>query len=203
MSIGEVTNVQAAFEMLLEEIEAEIELTTRGVACAATARDFHRSRDALDMAERVTAFRDRMAEMRKEWHELAPPPAENASEEDQAVERRSPGRLRRGLRTPEEPYFMPILQALEALGGAGRIDEVLLRVERSMKDVLKDVDHEPLASDPEMPRWHNTAQWARYSMVKEGLLEAESRRGVWTISPSGRQLLASGNVAVVVSAPRN
>ena len=30
MSIGEVTNVQAAFEMLLEEIEAEIELTTRG-----------------------------------------------------------------------------------------------------------------------------------------------------------------------------
>lgn len=38
----------------------------------------------------------------------------------------------------------------------------------------KDVDHEPLAGDPDMPRWRNSAQWARNTMRQEGLLKDDS-----------------------------
>jgi len=66
---------------------------------------------------------------------------------------------------------------------------VLDRVLQMMTGTLKDVDYEPLASDPDMPRWKNAAQWARNSMVKEGLLRSNSPRGVWEISDAGIRLL--------------
>jgi restriction system protein len=71
------------------------------------------------------------------------------------------------------------LQVLEKMGGSGKIGDVLDRVGQIMRPVLKDVDRDPLASDPSNPRWRNAAQWARNSMVQEGLLRADSPRGVW------------------------
>ena len=59
-----------------------------------------------------------------------------------------------------------------------------------MQGVLKDVDHQPLASDPDLPRWRNTAQWARAAMVREGLIKGDSRRCIWEISDAGRRHLA-------------
>ena len=70
------------------------------------------------------------------------------------------------------------------------MNDVLIRVEQLMKGVLTRVDYEPLASDPDAPRWRNTAQWARNTMVKEGLLKSNSPHGVWEISEAGRQALA-------------
>ena len=69
------------------------------------------------------------------------------------------------------------------------MSKVLDRVLQNMKGVLRDVDYEPLASDPDMPRWKNAAQWARNSMVKEGLLRSNSPRGVWEISDVGVKFL--------------
>lgn len=95
----------------------------------------------------------------------------------------------RGLRTREEAYFAPILTTLSESGGRAKMSDVLPSVEKKMKSLLKKVDYEPLASDQEMPRWRNTEQWARNSIVKEGLLKADSPRGIWEISESGRQWL--------------
>ena len=58
-----------------------------------------------------------------------------------------------------------------------------------MKPILKDVDYDPLASSPDNLRWRNAAQWARNSMVREGLLKADSPRGVWEISDKGQAVL--------------
>src|SRR5262249_41976563 len=99
------------------------------------------------------------------------------------------GRLRRGLRTPEAAFYQPILQVLVELGGRAPIRQVLDRVGQVMQEVLQDVDYQPLASDPELPRWRNTAQWARNTMVQEGMLKNDSRRGIWEISEAGRQSL--------------
>ena len=54
---------------------------------------------------------------------------------------------------------------------------------------LRDVDYEPLAFNPETPRWRNAAQWARNSLVREGLLKNDSPRGVWEISDIGLERL--------------
>jgi len=89
------------------------------------------------------------------------------------------------MRTREEAYYVPILQVLADLGGSGKVAEVLDRVGKKMKGILKKADYEPLASSPDNLRWRNAAQWARNSMVNEGLLKKDSPRGVWEITDKG------------------
>ncbi len=177
-------NVTSAFELLLEEIEAEIDFINRMGARAFEAREYEKAREALERAATLTAFRDKVAALRKEWETMLAA-ADQAEDEETRQERRNLGRLRRGLRTPEHAYYRPILQALEEAGGSAPMAQVLDRVYQLMQGVLKDVDHQPLASDPDMPRWRNAAQWARNSMVKEGLLKADSPRGIWETTHQG------------------
>jgi hypothetical protein len=105
------------------------------------------------------------------------------------------GRLTRGLRTPEAAFVLPILRALEELGGTAPMQQVLETVGSAMKDQLREVDYQSLKSDPGHPRWHNTAQWARNTMVREGLLKNNSPRGVWEITAAGRKNLRTNDSA--------
>ena len=60
------SNVSSAFEMLLEEVEAEIDFFTRIGSRAFESRDFRKVDEARTQAEKVTAFRDKVAALRKE-----------------------------------------------------------------------------------------------------------------------------------------
>lgn len=182
------TSVVVAFEMLLEEIEAEIDFVNRVGARAFEARDYEKAKEALERAEQVAGFRDKADALRREWENLIVHEEDQEGTEAHAT-RRNLGRLRRGLRTREEAYYRPILEALQTLGGSAQMNLVLDRVLESMRGVLKDVDYEPLSSEPDMPRWKNAAQWARNSLVKQGLLRNDSPRGIWQISEEGIQFL--------------
>jgi len=187
------SNVSSGFEMLLEEIEAEIDFFTRIGARAFENRDFRKVDEARAQAEQVTAFRDKVAALRKEWDAISG--AETEEDEETKAERRNLGRLRKGLRTPESAYYLPILTALNELGGSAKMQTVLEKVYETMKPILKDVDHQPLASDPDMPRWRNSAQWARNTMRQEGLIMDDSPHGTWEISDAGRQKLKDAEKA--------
>jgi hypothetical protein len=104
-------------------------------------------------------------------------------------------RLAKGLRTPESAFVLPILRALQDLGGSAPMQQVLEKVGVAMNDQLRDVDHLSLKSDPGRPRWNNTAQWARNTMVTEGLLKNNSPRGVWEITAAGRNHLRASEEA--------
>jgi len=182
------TNVSSAFEVLLEEVEAEIDFVNNVGSKAFESRDYDRAKEALEHAGVFTSFRDRVAALRKEWEDLAAA-AESQEDEETRAERQNIEKLRRGLRTPEARYREPILGILAEMGGAGKVADVLDRVGQTMKPILKEVDYDPLASTPDRPRWQNAAQWARHTMVKEGLLKADSPRGVWEISETGQRLL--------------
>jgi len=181
-------NVSAAFEMLLEEVEAEIDFVSRVGARAMEARDYDRAREALEDADRLTAFRDKVAALRMEWDALAAATKQHEDETSRA-ERRFLGRVQKGQRTPESAYRLPILQALDAMGGRGHLQQVLDQVGIIMKPILKEVDYLPLSSDQSIPRWRNAAQWARYTLVQEGLLKDGSPRGIWEITDAGRAYL--------------
>lgn len=181
------SNVSSGFEMLLEEVEAEIDFFTRIGSCAFECRDYRKVDEARTQAEKVTAFRDKVAALRKEWDAISGSEAEE--DEETKADRRNLGRLRKGLRTPEAAYYLPILKALVELGGSAKMQAVLDKVYKVMKPVLKDVDHEPLASEPDMPRWRNSAQWARNSMRQEGLLKEDSPHGTWEITAAGQKRL--------------
>lgn len=91
-------------------------------------------------------------------------------------------------KTPEREYWVPILEALEALGGKGYANEVLKIVYTKMKDRFTEDDLQRLPSGNDY-RWRNTAQWARRNMVINGLLRDDSPVGVWEISVAGRAYL--------------
>ena len=182
------SNVSSAFGMLLEEIEAEIDFVNGVGSKAFEGRDYDKAKEALERSGALTAFRDRVAALRKEWEEMAAA-AERDEDEETRAQPRNLEKLRKGVRTPESAYYRPILQVLDQMGGSGKVADVLERVGQIMKPVLKKVDCDPLASGPDNPRWRNAAQWARNSMIRDGLLKGDSPRGVWEISDKGREML--------------
>jgi restriction system protein len=191
MNKNNPTDVSAAFELLLEEIEIEINSLNKAASKASEEHDRKKAREALERADQIAAFRAKVVSLRKEWETLAKP---NKDSENKFIhgERRNMGRLQRGVRTREDAFYQPILKVLNGAGGPAKVNDVLAKVEQLMREVLTQVDYEPLPSQPETPRWSNTAQWARNTMVKEGLLKSTSPRGVWEITEAGRQFLKEG-----------
>jgi restriction system protein len=186
------TNVFAAFEILLEEIETEIEFLDEVGTEAMGKRDYEIARQAIERASQATDFRKKITSIRKEWETFTAIQSNTVAEEISPDKRRSQVRLQRGVRTPEIAYYLPILKALNELGGSARINVVLEKVEQSMKNELKAVDNELLRSGSDTLRWRNTAQWARNAMVTEGLLKSTSPRGTWEITEIGRIFLKKG-----------
>jgi len=182
----EVTGVEAAFGTLLEEIEGLIDDLNRTGAQAFGRGSLEKASSILEQAKTLTDFHTRLGLMRKEWTSLYPARAEELKKE---VSRRDLGRLQAGMRTREEEYVVPILAALSEMGGSAKMAQALDRVHELMKGVFKPVDEKPLASDPKSRRWRNAAQWARLTMMHEGLLKAESPRDVWEMTEAGRSRL--------------
>lgn len=79
-------------------------------------------------------------------------------------------------------YFGPLLDALRALGGSGSPDEVVERIAADLK-LSDELQNELLPSGE--PRYRNQVHWARFYLVREGLLDS-SRRGVWSLTERGR-----------------
>ena len=79
-------------------------------------------------------------------------------------------------------YFGPLLDALRGLGGSGTPDEVMERIANDLK--LPDTVQNELMSSGQ-PRFRNQVAWARYYLVREGLVDS-SKRGVWSLTERGR-----------------
>jgi restriction system protein len=79
-------------------------------------------------------------------------------------------------------HFGPLLDALRALGGSGTPDEVVERIAEDQK-LPDEIQNELLPSGE--PRFRNQVAWARFYLVREGLLDS-SKRGVWSLTERGR-----------------
>ncbi len=183
------SDVVAALDLLLEQVEIQITLADDAGRRAFESRDFEETREAIEISRRVTGFREQVLALGKEWQRMVGSPTEVEPEKERAAPRNL-GRLPRGFRTSESAYYIPILQVLAANGGSGRARDVLDQVGEMMKPILKDVDYDPVASSSSLPRWRNTASFARMSMVSEGLLKPSSLHGLSEIADQGRKELA-------------
>ena len=79
-------------------------------------------------------------------------------------------------------FFWPLLDALRELGGSGTPDEVVEQIASDLK-LSDDIQNELLPSGG--PRYRNQVAWARFYLVREGLLDS-SKRGVWSLTERGR-----------------
>ena len=112
---------------------------------------------------------------------------------DASENKRSLTTFRREMRrmegaTARETYRGPILRALSAVGGEAETATVLKRVEQIMGNNLTSADKESLPSGQRL-RWQENAEWERYHMVTDGLLQSGSPRGIWEITDQGRRFL--------------
>lgn len=189
------TNIATAFEFLLEELEAEVEFMKQAGVQTLEDRGYGEARDVAALASKVTAFRDRLVALRKDWPTLSDEVHAAEADAGVAAEWRNLYRLRREARTPPEAYYGPILKIIHDLGGSANVEEVLSTVRQRMDDRLKNADDEPLTSDPNLPRWRNAAQWAKHAMVNENLLNPESVADTWEITEDGRRYLAQAEAS--------
>lgn len=79
-------------------------------------------------------------------------------------------------------FFGPLLDALRKLGGSGSPDEVVEQIATDL--ALSDEVQNDLLPSGE-PRFRNQVHWARFYLVREGLLDS-SKRGVWSLTERGR-----------------
>lgn len=79
-------------------------------------------------------------------------------------------------------YFGPLLDALRKLGGSGTPDEVV-------EQIASDLGLSDEEQNEEVPsggsRLKTNVAWARFYLVREGLLDS-SKRGVWSLTEKGR-----------------
>ncbi len=97
-------------------------------------------------------------------------------------------RVSKGSILPESDYELPILRALEQLGGRVPTSELIAQLEKEIDPRLTEVDRERLSSGG--IRWQNRAQFVRLKLIKKGEMVEGSPRGVWEISQAGHDRLA-------------
>ena len=177
-------SVALALDLLLEEVERESERVNRTGSDALLNGDHDTAEASLARSKVLAIFRDKADALHKEWKKLAVSIDRGGDEEPDSA-RRNLGRLSKGLKTTEQEYVEPILRVLIEMGGHGKCADVVKRVGQAMQPVLRDVDRKLLPSDG-TPRWQKTVNWARFRMVKDGLLKSSSPHGIWEITEEGR-----------------
>lgn len=85
-------------------------------------------------------------------------------------------------------YFGPLLNALRGLGGSAKADEAVDRVAEDLK-LSDDLLNEVLPSGGS--RFRNQVAWARFYLVREGLLDS-SKHGVWSLTKKGLETSLTG-----------
>jgi hypothetical protein len=184
--------VYTAFELLLEEIEKAVNMISNEVKQHLEAEDFDKVKALAEYAEQLKDLREKVKALQGEWQtifrilsEKIPTQVQREQVKPTQVRKKEvKERLKKGLRTPEEKFIIPILESIIELGGRAKVKDVLERVHDKMKGILNEHDYKPLKKEK---LWENTARWARKMMVEKGLLAKDSPKGIWEITEEGRK----------------
>lgn len=176
-----------AFDMLLEELERIIpELNAQGKDLL-DQKQYAQAHELINKAQSVLAFQGKVAALRDEWVRMQIP-----SRKSDEVVIKQPKALyqpKKGERTGEDAFYMSILIVLDELGGRAHCQKVFKKLEQLIGDQFTEKDWETMPSDDKEIRWINTARWTRQRLVNDGLLANNSPRGIWEITPAGREAL--------------
>jgi len=181
---------EQAFETLLAGLAAALNESLARHSAAASKGDLKALDAETELQRQLLSARKKLEALRKAWP--LPVGQQRATERPAAPRpkaKRAPRtkKLERGQKTPQAAYVLPILQALDEMGGRGAAPDVVDRVGQIMADDLNEHDRSTVKSGD--IRWRTTAHWARHEMKEQGLLAADSRRGTWEITEEGRVYL--------------
>jgi len=180
----EKDNVYTAFEMLIEEIENVVISLKHEISEGVEKSKYDSVESIIKQVKSIEELENKVEDLEDKWNSIF-----KAFSGRKRKSKKSK-KLRKGVKTSEESFKIPILQSLVELGGSGKVKDVLDLVEKKMEVKLNKYDYMLLSSDRSV-RWKNTAQWARLELVKEGFLKSNSPRGMWEITDKGIEYLKS------------
>jgi len=195
---------QEAFASLLKTANAELEKVQQDGSVYFARGDIAHVREAADRVEKIKRLISSLEQIQAEWTSLLPdtpplrepqvdhspvPPSNIKTDvQPKSTPRTQYTRTPTGIRTNQTQFEIPILQILVEMGGKGRVQNILDRLEKKMDAVLNDTDRQLLQSRGEV-RWRNTVSWARVTLLHSGYLSSTSPQGMWGITPEGRRYL--------------
>lgn len=106
-------DVDTAFEILLEEVEAAISAFSGEAKQFIDTGEYEKGSHILEKVKSLNKLRKKIQALQKEWSMLLNRKLRPSSKR----RRKDKARLPRGLRTPESAFRRPILEALVELGG--------------------------------------------------------------------------------------
>jgi len=185
--------VITAITILLEEVNNVINEINQEGAKMFREGDYERAQVLMDKGMQLDAFHRKINDLQIEWKSIT---EGTPSLESKPSKRKRKGeKLKKGLRTPQELFKIPLLQTLVELGGSGSPSQVEELVLPKLKPILTDHEYTLLESFSNKPRWTHRLAWTRYDLVQEGLLSPDSPRGVWEITETGRRWLADNQAS--------
>jgi len=161
-----MNKVNRAFERLLKEIDEILNMIREQTDEHLHAENFDKVKTLAEYAERLKDLREKVKALQGEYQTILRIFSEKIPTQvqieqvkpTQVRKKKVKGKLKKGLRTPEEQFIIPILEAIIELGGRAKVKDVLERVYDKMKKILNSYDEEPLRSRRNVKRWVNTAR---------------------------------------------
>ena len=185
-----ITDLESQEDKELDDLKKQLDAVNRAISTLKT-NDLSIPQDLTDTQERLKAdvldrdevsvvfafLKDELEKISDRVRRL-----ENTQRSAQTASLRS---VRAGTRTIKGSYVSKdtlrrtLIESLKTFGGSARKIEVEDEMERRLRGILTDADCEHLSDGTE--RWRKSAQWMRYRLVQEGILKANSPRGIWEL----------------------
>ena len=183
------------YEALLEEVERAVEVYNEEAVESLRSNDYESVKQIMEWSQEVRVYHRRVKELQSEWAQLVSKWDVDASVHELPLAKIAK-KFPEALRTPGHAFRIPILETLVGTSGVVTHSRVLSEVFRRMESTLNDHDYQPLLSNPDQPRWRNTAIWCLDQLAVEGLISSASARGTWEITEQGMSVLAEQRQAV-------
>lgn len=183
--------VVPAFDMLLEELERIIPDLNDQAKALMDLKNYDQAHTLLNKAQSVVTFQGKVQSLRDEWVRMQVPSLRSGKHVIEPI--KNSHQAEKGELTSRFEFYMPILQVLVDLGGRAHIRKVVAQLEKRMGTHFTKKDMETLPSGRQEIRWINTVRWARSYMIGDGLLVKDSPRGIWEITPAGREHIKAKN----------
>ena len=174
-------NVSDALENLFQALKSELEEAKSSGSRAFDEGEFDAAQTAAEKGAVIGEILENAQQIRDQW--LAFQEGTPSSEPAPAVPK-EPRKKGPDSEVSEQSFFIPILSALEGMGGKGSAEDVLDQVELLVAEELAPSDF--VAVDGGAPKWRELAYAASMLMVRKGLLHTSASKDEWQITPKGR-----------------
>jgi hypothetical protein len=150
--------------------------------------NYTEAKRVIESAEEVLALQDHVRDVKENLlalYDLEKDDAQQSFVERKLITREFNKLIRSKPHTSNKAIRLPILQALENLGGKATRKDLFLELEKVMDKELTEADWMTLPSDDKITVWQGIATHALQDLKKDGLILNDSRLGQWEITKKG------------------